>query len=230
MHLLNHEAIETAIPLLASDTRRVTTPAPATETLAPTRATTSWVLRDKNTGRVIAETFDRKKVDTLNTDRYEAVPVIEHLHQINTPGTLAYRVAREPQQSPADPVFRPARARGTLGTVAQAGKVGGTLFEGEVVLTATGRPTTPFPKIDFGSERKSINTVRRGETWLMQNALDEAKARRDDFNARWLEQALHRPSQSDKDCAEEYLFGKQPPTMPTLTSPLSAYDTSGAHA
>ena len=35
--------------------------------------TTSWVIRVKQSGKVILETFDRKKVDALNTAKYEAV-------------------------------------------------------------------------------------------------------------------------------------------------------------
>lgn len=44
---------------------------------------TSWVLREKETGKVIAETFDRAKVDRLNTAKYEAVPILEHLASLN---------------------------------------------------------------------------------------------------------------------------------------------------
>lgn len=43
----------------------------------------SWIIRDKNTGRVIMETFDPKKVSALNTNKYEAVPVGQHLSDIN---------------------------------------------------------------------------------------------------------------------------------------------------
>jgi hypothetical protein len=46
---------------------------------------TSWVLRNKATGEVMMETSDRKKVDALNTAKYEAVPINEHLASINTP-------------------------------------------------------------------------------------------------------------------------------------------------
>lgn len=45
--------------------------------------TASWVIREKDTGRVIAETFNRSLVDALNTVRYEAVPITEHLASIN---------------------------------------------------------------------------------------------------------------------------------------------------
>jgi hypothetical protein len=45
--------------------------------------TASWVIREKATGRVIMETFDKRVVDRLNTTKYEAVPIHEHLAGIN---------------------------------------------------------------------------------------------------------------------------------------------------
>jgi hypothetical protein len=45
----------------------------------PSGPAASWVIREKATGQVILETFDKKKVDALNTQRYEAVPIREHL-------------------------------------------------------------------------------------------------------------------------------------------------------
>lgn len=44
---------------------------------------TSWVIREKDTCRVIAETFNKGLVDCLNTSRYEAVSIIQHLGDIN---------------------------------------------------------------------------------------------------------------------------------------------------
>lgn len=49
------------------------------------RPSASWVIREKGTGNVIMETFDRKKVDALNTKKYEAVPIQEHLAGLNSP-------------------------------------------------------------------------------------------------------------------------------------------------
>lgn len=46
--------------------------------------TTSWVLREKATGKVIAETYDQKKVDALNTAKYEAVPIGIYLASLNS--------------------------------------------------------------------------------------------------------------------------------------------------
>jgi hypothetical protein len=43
----------------------------------------SWVIREISTKKVICETFDRRKVDALNKDRYEAVPIIEYLAALN---------------------------------------------------------------------------------------------------------------------------------------------------
>lgn len=86
------------------------------------------------------------------------------------------------------------------------GKVGDRLSAGEIVTTTTGRQTTPFPKVGMGSPRATKIAVDKIEQWLMQNALDEARARGDEFNARQFEAALTRPQQADKDSAELYLF------------------------
>jgi hypothetical protein len=43
----------------------------------------SWVIRERATGRVICETYDPRKVAALNTTRYEAVPILEHLQSLN---------------------------------------------------------------------------------------------------------------------------------------------------
>ena len=96
------------------------------------------------------------------------------------------------------------------------------LAAGEVVLTATGRKTTPFPKIDASSDRKAGNTVKRVDQWLMQNALAEARARGDEFNARQFEANADKPSQSDKDSAEFYLFDQDfvQPVQPSILKPL----------
>lgn len=45
--------------------------------------TASWVIREKATGKVLFETFDRKKVEALNIDKYEAVPILEYLASLN---------------------------------------------------------------------------------------------------------------------------------------------------
>lgn len=45
--------------------------------------TQSWILREKESKRVICETFDKRKVDALNTKKYEAIPVLQYLVEIN---------------------------------------------------------------------------------------------------------------------------------------------------
>lgn len=55
---------------------------------------TSWILRDKETGKAVMETTDRRKVDALNTNKYEAVSAERHMQEVNTKGTLAYAAAR----------------------------------------------------------------------------------------------------------------------------------------
>ncbi|MBB76647.1 MAG: hypothetical protein CMJ75_19240 [Planctomycetaceae bacterium] len=101
------------------------------------------------------------------------------------------------------------------------GKVGDAFAAGEVALTSSGRQTTPFPKVDTTSDRKAGNTVKRVEQWLMQNALAEAQSRGDEFNALQFEANQAKPSQADKDAAEEYLFGQQPDVVPSILKPMT---------
>jgi hypothetical protein len=43
----------------------------------------SWIIRERATGAVICETFDRRKVDALRLDRFEAVPIGDYLASLN---------------------------------------------------------------------------------------------------------------------------------------------------
>jgi hypothetical protein len=43
----------------------------------------SWVIREKATGEVICETFDPTFVERLNTEKYEAVPILKYLESLN---------------------------------------------------------------------------------------------------------------------------------------------------
>ena len=94
----------------------------------------------------------------------------------------------------------------------------------EVVLTLTGRKTTPFVKLltAKGTPLKRIN-IKAIDQWLIQNAYDEAVARNDDFNARIFLHQLQSNyiSTSDKDAAEAYLFEFQPPVIPSILKSLS---------
>lgn len=50
--------------------------------------TASWVIREKETGAIVCETFNRRLVDRLNTAKYEAVPILEHLVSLNNRGKV----------------------------------------------------------------------------------------------------------------------------------------------
>lgn len=45
--------------------------------------TASWIIREKETGRVIMETFDPRIVGAINTQRYEVVPILTYLQSLN---------------------------------------------------------------------------------------------------------------------------------------------------
>lgn len=81
-----------------------------------------------------------------------------------------------------------------------------SLAEGEVVLTNTGGETTPFPKLNFATNTTCGNSIKRVEKWLMENAVLEARRRKDRFNEASFASCINKPSQADKDCAELYLF------------------------
>lgn len=43
----------------------------------------SWVIRERASGRVLFETFSPRVVAALNLARYEAVPILEYLVNLN---------------------------------------------------------------------------------------------------------------------------------------------------
>jgi len=58
----------------------------------------SWVIRNKETGEVIQETFQKSVADKVNTDKYEAVPVQQHLGEMNDPNSKVRKFAEKPNQ------------------------------------------------------------------------------------------------------------------------------------
>ena len=45
--------------------------------------TASWVIRDKTTKKGVFETFNPELVAKVNTARYEAVPILQYLQELN---------------------------------------------------------------------------------------------------------------------------------------------------
>jgi len=45
--------------------------------------TASWIIRNKETKAVVCETFNAKAVAALNTAKYEAVPILTYLAELN---------------------------------------------------------------------------------------------------------------------------------------------------
>ncbi len=43
----------------------------------------SWIIRSKETGEAVMETTQKSVVDKINTDKYEAVPSLQHLQELN---------------------------------------------------------------------------------------------------------------------------------------------------
>jgi hypothetical protein len=99
------------------------------------------------------------------------------------------------------------------------GTVGGMVSPKQVLITSSGRQTTPHP----GSK-----IIKKAEKWLLENAALEAEARGDDFNARAFRAELGAKSipQTSKDAAEEYLFGQQPEVQKPFLKPLNTQETN----
>lgn len=52
-------------------------------TISTAQETHSWIIRNKFTGEIIMETFDRRKIEALNTSKYEAIPIGQYLGSLN---------------------------------------------------------------------------------------------------------------------------------------------------
>lgn len=92
-------------------------------------------------------------------------------------------------------------------TKLRQGHLGIKLASGEQVLTVSGRTTTPFPRLCWGSTRKVNATLKRVTQWLLDNALAEADAR--DLPAYDLRgETSATLSPSDKAIAELMLFDR----------------------
>ncbi len=87
---------------------------------------------------------------------------------------------------------------------------GKPILPGDVFVTSTGRITTPYPAYKMTSERSTRKAIKDGNRWIMQNALDEALARGDGFNARPFEAFLDTSSQADRESALLYVFESRP--------------------
>lgn len=82
------------------------TAAPKNEPTNSLSRTASWAIRDKATGDVVMETFDQKKVDALNTEKYEAVPIQQHLAEVNASikaGDETGKIKPAAETKPAEP-------------------------------------------------------------------------------------------------------------------------------
>lgn len=46
--------------------------------------TASWIIRDKETGQVLFETFSKNVASAINNKNYEAVPILKYLQELNS--------------------------------------------------------------------------------------------------------------------------------------------------
>lgn len=110
----------------------------------------------------------------------------------------------------------------SVGAKTRRGEVGGMMSPNEVVLTSTGRETTPFPSW----KRVTANTASKVDKWLLENAAAEAEARGDKLKAKIFKGELRQKTipQASKDEAENYLFNDEWSTFGTEKGPKFRQD------
>lgn len=81
------------------------------------------------------------------------------------------------------------------------------LAAGDTVKTLSGRTTTPFPKINLKTNRGCINSLKKSNKWLMENALAEAINNKNRLAELDFRHNSENPSQADLNTAHLYLFG-----------------------
>lgn len=54
-----------------------------TNDTANQRKSTSWIIRSKCTKEVVCETFSKTLVNSINTDKYEAIDILYYLYELN---------------------------------------------------------------------------------------------------------------------------------------------------
>lgn len=48
-----------------------------------TKPSSSWIIINKATGNAVLETFSQRYAEAVNTERYQVVPVLEYLQELN---------------------------------------------------------------------------------------------------------------------------------------------------
>lgn len=113
----------------------------------------------------------------------------------------------------------PVKADAPVRTLNEDGRAtdGKPIMPGDVFATLSGRQTTAYPK---------QTGQRYASQWLIENALAEAQARGDDFNASTFGNTKPMKdgtlATADRESMLMYLFGEQPAVVPSILKPLSS--------
>lgn len=105
-----------------------------------------------------------------------------------------------------------AKVKATQALTPRRGYIGIKVSGGEVVLTKSGRPTTPFPPVRNGRMKQTLVAVH---AWLIENAIAEAEhaGNRLALGCFRSEQPVKRElPPASIDSADAFLFGEHSPT------------------
>lgn len=82
-----------------------------------------------------------------------------------------------------------------------------SITTGSVLTSKNGRQMSPVPKIDCSTERKYINTLKRVNAWLIEEAKQECKFTNNEFQSLFLTRMKpDKLSAADIDTLNHILF------------------------
>jgi hypothetical protein len=156
--------------------------------------------------------------DALKTLRTETIGELSRLVDVTQKATAAPTVeaaAPKAELPTAPPTRTPGKEQRGMNFEGKPTD-GKPINSGDVFRTSSGRATTPYPK---------QKAEKFATQWLIDNAVAEAEARGDDFNARVFKSES--PSKKGGSLPpasiasmQEYLFGQQPPVVQSILKPL----------
>ncbi len=180
----------------------------------------SWIVREKATGKPVFETFNKRSLKNLNTDKYEAVPALQHLQENNGAHSSNTETQEVPRETPAPASGQAGQARiaqtlpsGTEANGDQSGAGSRQVPTGQVAegpaQTADQQPVRGKADVSHGSDQLGVPpSLRRAD--YSPEVEGRAVAAIDDLVARYKGSTLADTIAQDfRETTTSQLTGKQ---------------------
>lgn len=119
----------------------------------------SWIIRNKETGEPVKETFQKSVADKVNTDKYEVVPALQHLQELNQEGSKARNYAQRDTSPIADPVKKSPKPKAKVSTLLGTLKsLGGVTMGDKLDVTGEDKKFAPggYNQVFTNKSRSSL--------------------------------------------------------------------------